>query len=88
MTGYGRRNHAETTMNRYKHLIGSMLRARNRTGQGGEVALAIQVLNRIPHRQAHVRPPMISAGQKPCRPCSAPCTKAAVPIHSVVSTDS
>ncbi len=45
-TGYGKRNHAETTMGRYKHLIGPKLRARNRPAQFGEVALAVQVLNR------------------------------------------
>ena len=32
---------------RYKHLIGPKLRARTRSGQRGEVALAIQVLNRM-----------------------------------------
>ena len=46
-TGYGKRNHAETAMGRYKHLIGPKLRARTRPGQGGEVALAVQVLNRM-----------------------------------------
>ena len=46
-TGYGKRKHAETTMSRYKHLIGPKLRARTRPGQGGEVALAVQVLNRM-----------------------------------------
>ena len=46
-TGYGRRNHAETTMGRYKHLIGAKLRARSRPAQLGEVALAVQVLNRM-----------------------------------------
>ena len=46
-TGYGKRNHAETAMSRYKHLIGPKLRARGRAGQGGEVALAVQVLNRM-----------------------------------------
>ena len=35
-TGYGRRNHAETTMGRYKHLIGPKLRARSRPNQHGE----------------------------------------------------
>ena len=45
-TGYGKRNHAETTMGRYKHLIGPKLRARSRSAQLGEVALAVQVLNR------------------------------------------
>jgi len=46
-TGYGKRNHAETTMGRYKHLIGPKLHARTRPGQSGEVALAVQVLNRM-----------------------------------------
>ena len=46
-TGYGIRNHVETTMGRYKHLIGPKLRARRRPAQLGEVALAIQVLNRM-----------------------------------------
>ena len=45
-TEYGRRNHAETIMSRYKHLIEPKLRARSRPGQLGEVALAVQVLNR------------------------------------------
>ena len=48
-TEYGRRNHAETIMSRYKHLIGPKLRARSRAGQLGEVALAVQVLNRTIH---------------------------------------
>ena len=47
MTGYGRRNAAETTMARYKHLIGPRLHARNAATQAGEVALAVQVLNRM-----------------------------------------
>ena len=46
-TGHGRRNHVETTMDRDKHLIGPKLRARSRPAQLGEVALAIQVLNRM-----------------------------------------
>ena len=45
--GYGRRNHVETIMGRYKHLIGPKLRARSRPAQLGEVALAVQVLNRM-----------------------------------------
>jgi hypothetical protein len=44
-TGYGRRNQAETTMFRYKHLIGPKLRARSLPAQKGEVAIAIAVLN-------------------------------------------
>ena len=46
-TGYGIRNHLETTMGRYKHLIGPKLRARSRSAQHGEVALGVQVLNRM-----------------------------------------
>ncbi len=46
-TGYRRRNHAETAMDRYKHLIGPELRARGRPAQHGEVALVVQVLNRM-----------------------------------------
>ena len=46
-TEYGKRNHAETTMGRYKHLIGPKLRARSRLAQLGEVVLAVQVLNRM-----------------------------------------
>ena len=46
-TGYGRRNHAETSMGRYKHLIGPKLRARTLPGQQGEVAIAVSVLNRM-----------------------------------------
>ena len=46
-TKYGRRNHAETIMSRYKHLIGPKLHARSWPGQQGEVALAVQVLNRM-----------------------------------------
>ena len=47
MTGYGRRSAAETTVGRYKHLIGPRLRGRNAVTQAGEVALAVQVLNRM-----------------------------------------
>lgn len=47
VTGYGRRNHAETAVGRYKHLIGAKLRARTRAGQRGEVAIAVAVLNRM-----------------------------------------
>lgn len=43
-TRYSRRNHVETTMSRYKRLIGPRLRAKTRSGQQGEAAFAIQVL--------------------------------------------
>ena len=46
-TGYDVRNQAEAAVGRYKHLIGPKLRARSRPAQHGEVALAIQVLNRM-----------------------------------------
>jgi Transposase DDE domain len=46
-TGYGRRSLGETAVGRYKHLIGPKLRARTLPGQQGEVALAVQALNRM-----------------------------------------
>ncbi len=46
-TGYGRRNQVETTMGRYKHLIGPRLRARTLLAQQGEAATAVAVLNRM-----------------------------------------
>ncbi len=46
-TGYGKRNRAETTTGRYKHLIWPKLRSRTRPGQRGEVALTVQMLNRM-----------------------------------------
>jgi hypothetical protein len=45
-TGYGRRSLVETAIGRYKHIIGSALRARSTDGQAGEVAIAVQILNR------------------------------------------
>ncbi len=47
VTGHGKRNPAETTTGRYKHLIGPKLRARGRPAQLGEAALAVQELNRM-----------------------------------------
>jgi len=47
LTGYGRRSVVEATMARFKGLIGPKLRARHRDAQAGEVALAVQVLNRM-----------------------------------------
>ena len=46
-TNYGRRSLGETAIGRYKHLIGPKLLARNLPGQQGEVALSVQVLNRM-----------------------------------------
>jgi hypothetical protein len=46
-TGYGRRSLVETAIGRYKHIIGSTLRARSNDGQAGEVAITVQVLNRM-----------------------------------------
>ena len=47
VTGYGRRNHVETAVGRYKHLIGPKLRARSLPAQRGEVAIAVAVLNKM-----------------------------------------
>lgn len=47
LTGYGRRALAETAMSRWKHLIGPKLRARTPSGQQGETATAVLVLNRM-----------------------------------------
>ena len=49
MTGYGKRNATETAIGRYKRLIGPKLRACGADAQAGEVALAVQVLNRMIH---------------------------------------
>ncbi|NPD67825.1 IS5 family transposase (plasmid) [Lichenicola cladoniae] len=45
--GYGRRSIVETTIGRYKHIIGSKLRARSTAGQKAEVAIAICALNQM-----------------------------------------
>jgi hypothetical protein len=44
-TGYRKRSLVETTIGRYKALIGPRLRARAFLNQQGEVALAVEVLN-------------------------------------------
>jgi hypothetical protein len=46
-TGYGRRSLVETAIGRYKYLIGPKLCARSLPGHRGEVALAVQALNRV-----------------------------------------
>ena len=46
-TGYGRRHLVETAIGRYKHLIGTKLRARSLAAQQGEVAIAVKALNRM-----------------------------------------
>ncbi len=54
----------ETTMGRYEHLIGPKLRIHIRPAQLGEVALAVQVLNRMIRTAKPVsRPPLNQAGQ-------------------------
>ena len=45
--GYGRRSLVETAIGRYKHIIGPKLRVRSSDSQEGEVAVAVQVLNRM-----------------------------------------
>ena len=47
VTGYGRRSLAEAGIGRYKAAIGPQLRARTLPSQQGEVALAVEVLNRM-----------------------------------------
>jgi transposase len=47
VTGYGRRALVETTMGRYKALIGPRLRARNDAGRRTEAAVGAVVLNRM-----------------------------------------
>jgi hypothetical protein len=46
-TGYGRRSLVETTMGRYKTLIGPRLRARGIAAQQTEAAIGVAVLNRM-----------------------------------------
>ena len=45
--GYGRRSIVETTIGRYKHIIGPKLRARSTAGQKGEIAIASCALNHM-----------------------------------------
>jgi transposase len=46
-TGYGQRSLVETTMGRYKSLIGPRLRARGLAAQQTEAAIGVAVLNRM-----------------------------------------
>ena len=46
-TGYGRRSLAETSVGRYKAIIGSKLRARTLLAQQGEAAMTAEALNRM-----------------------------------------
>jgi len=46
-TGYGKRALVETTMGRYKAIIGPRLRARHWLGQQAQTAVAVAVLNRM-----------------------------------------
>ena len=46
-TGYGRRSLIETAIGRYKNIIGSRLRARTLAAQQGEIAIAVEALNRM-----------------------------------------
>ena len=48
-TGYGQRSLVETTMGRYKAIIGPGLRARSLAGQRTEAAVGVAVLNRMLH---------------------------------------
>jgi hypothetical protein len=46
-TGYGQQSFVETTMGRYKTLIGPRLRARGLAAQQTEAAIGVAVLNRM-----------------------------------------
>jgi hypothetical protein len=46
-TGYGRRSLVETAIGRYKNIIGSRLRASAFAAQQGEIAIAVEALNRM-----------------------------------------
>ncbi len=46
-TDYGQRSSVETTMGRYKALIGPRLRARGFAAQQAEAAIGVTVLNRM-----------------------------------------
>ena len=48
-TGYNQRSRIETTMGRYKGIIGPALRARSPAGQNTESAIGVAVLNRMLH---------------------------------------
>lgn len=65
--GYGKRALVETTMGRYKAIIGPRLRARDWRGQRSEAAVAVAVLNR-----------MLGAGRPNCVRTSALAAKAAL----------
>lgn len=61
-TGYGKRALVETTMGRYKAIVGTRLHARDFAAQHTEVAIGVAVLNRMleagrpqsVRRQAHL----------------------------------
>ena len=62
-TGYGQRSLVETTMGRYKALIGPRLRARGFAAQQTEAAIGVAVLNRMlaAGRPASVRCLLVTA---------------------------
>ena len=62
-TGCGQRSLVETTMGRYKTLIGPRLRARGFAAQQTEAAIAVAVLNRmmVAGRPDSVRRPPVTA---------------------------
>ena len=47
MTNYGRRSNVETTMGRYKSVIGNHLRSRTFANQQTEIKLGCHILNRM-----------------------------------------
>src|SRR6195952_4451175 len=84
-TGYGQRSLVETTMGRYKALIGPRLRARGFAAQQTEAAVGVAVLNRVLGARAPAsgpRPPgnrIAIEGLGLSRPPAAKCPNAAHP---------
>jgi hypothetical protein len=71
-TGYGRRNLVETTIGRYKQLIGTKLRARGMAAQQGDVALAVEALNRMIRVAKALSVPNSAPPKGPCSSTRSP----------------
>ena len=56
ITGSNRRSCVETTMGRYKGIIGATLRTQSPAGQDTESAIAVAVLNRMLRWSAQLHP--------------------------------
>jgi Transposase DDE domain len=75
--GYGRRSLVETAIGRYKHIIGSTLRARSNEGRGGKAAIAVHALNRsVSPSQSPFDPPDCNIGRGHVGSSPDPCNNA------------